>query len=402
MAGAVTAQMAATVAHGVTVSHQMLQSSFRGKLLTSCLPGQFSQNCRFGSERLLNSTKAEAKSLRSELPSLKSTRTAAISTKQEAALRQRSGAAVWQNDMALEGRARTRNRGGAVPSTSNKESVNVQTGGESDVEDNKILPYCSINKGENKKTLGEMEQDFLEALQSFYFDGTPVMSNEEFDNLKEELMWEGSSVVVMSTDEKRFMEAALAYQTGKKLISDEEYDALKLKLKKQGSKVAVEGPRCSLRTKKVYSDCTVDYLRMTLLNVPAALIALLLVFFVDDLTGFEITYLLELPEPYSFLFTWFVVLPITYLTAQSLTNLVLKNALILKGPCPNCSTENITYFGDILTVENDSRINDVKCESCGYINKFDLDARLILLDETPPPPPKAPKAPRPKKVVASS
>lgn len=26
------------------------------------------------------------------------------------------------------------------------------------------------------------------------------MSNEEFDNLKEELMWEGSSVVMLSND----------------------------------------------------------------------------------------------------------------------------------------------------------------------------------------------------------
>jgi hypothetical protein len=35
-------------------------------------------------------------------------------------------------------------------------------------------------------------------LQSFYYDKTAIMSNEEFDNLKEELMWEGSSVVMLS------------------------------------------------------------------------------------------------------------------------------------------------------------------------------------------------------------
>jgi hypothetical protein len=32
------------------------------------------------------------------------------------------------------------------------------------------------------------------------------MSNEEFDNLKEELMWEGSSVVMLSTDSSLSME----------------------------------------------------------------------------------------------------------------------------------------------------------------------------------------------------
>lgn len=35
-------------------------------------------------------------------------------------------------------------------------------------------------------------------LKSFYYDGKATMSNEEFDNLKEELMWEGSSVVMLS------------------------------------------------------------------------------------------------------------------------------------------------------------------------------------------------------------
>ena len=36
-------------------------------------------------------------------------------------------------------------------------------------------------------------------IQSFYYDQKAIMSNEEFDNLKEELMWEGSSVVMLST-----------------------------------------------------------------------------------------------------------------------------------------------------------------------------------------------------------
>ncbi|ONK72720.1 uncharacterized protein A4U43_C04F22430, partial [Asparagus officinalis] len=70
----------------------------------------------------------------------------------------------------------------------------VEEGG---VVDSKILPYCSIDKKAEKRTIGEMEQEFLQALQSFYYDGQAIMSNEEFDNLKEELMWEGSSVVML-------------------------------------------------------------------------------------------------------------------------------------------------------------------------------------------------------------
>ena len=33
--------------------------------------------------------------------------------------------------------------------------------------------------------------------QSFYYDEQPMLSNEEFDNLKEELLWEGSKVAVL-------------------------------------------------------------------------------------------------------------------------------------------------------------------------------------------------------------
>lgn len=264
-------------------------------------------------------------------------------------------------------------------------------GSDSEVDD-KVLPYCDINK-KQKKTLGEMEQDFLEALQSFYFDSKPIMSNEEFDLLKEELTWEGSSVVILSSDEQRFLEASLSYAAGKPILSDQAFDELKLKLKQKGSKVAMAGPRCSLRSKKVVSDASVDYVKMTLLNLPAALIALGLVFFLDDITGFEITYLLELPEPYSFLFTWFVVLPTTFLMAQSLTNIVLKDALILNGPCPNCGAGVNSYFGSILTIPSGGPSNNVKCEACGSSMIFDKDTRLITLDDSPP----EKKAPRPKK-----
>ncbi|KAG8476554.1 hypothetical protein CXB51_033509 [Gossypium anomalum] len=148
---------------------------------------------------------------------------------------------------------------------------------EDNVVDSKILPYCSIDKKE-KKSLGEMEQEFLQALQAFYYEGKAIMSNEEFDNLKEELTWEGSSVVMLSSDEQKFLEASMAYVSGKPVLRDEEFDDLKLRLKMEGSEIVVEGPRCSLRSRKVYSDLSVDYLKMVLLNVPATVVALGLVF----------------------------------------------------------------------------------------------------------------------------
>lgn len=252
---------------------------------------------------------------------------------------------------------------------------------EDETVDSNVLPYCSIDKKVRKKTLGEMEQEFLQALQSFYFDKEAIMSNEEFDNLKEELMWEGSSVVMLSPDEQKFLEASMAFAAGKKIMTDGEFDQLKLRLKQEGSSIVQGGPRCSLRSRKVYSDLTVDYFKMFLLNVPAAVIALTLFFFLDDLTGFEITYLLELPEPFSFIFTWFAALPVIFWLSQAFTNAIVKDFLILKGLCPNCGTENVSFFGTILTIPSGGSQNMVKCSNCGTELLYDSGERLITLPE---------------------
>ncbi|KAJ7952402.1 PGR5-like protein 1A, chloroplastic [Quillaja saponaria] len=252
---------------------------------------------------------------------------------------------------------------------------------ENEVVDGKILPYCSIDKKEEKKSIGELEQEFLQALQSFYYEGKATMSNEEFDNLKEELMWEGSSVVMLSSDEQKFLEASMAYVAGNPIMSDEDYDKLKIRLKTEGSDIVVEGPRCSLRSRKVYSDLSVDYLKMLLLNVPATVISLGLFFFLDDLTGFEITYLLELPEPFSFVFTWFAAVPLVVWLSFTLTNVIIKDFVILKGPCPNCGTENTSFFGTILSISNGGATNSVKCSNCGTELVYDSKTRLITLPE---------------------
>ncbi|KAI9076671.1 hypothetical protein K1719_041436 [Acacia pycnantha] len=202
-----------------------------------------------------------------------------------------------------------------------------------------------------------------------------------------------------------------------------------MKLKMEGSEIVVEGPRCSLRTRKVYSDLSVDYLKMFLLNVPATVIALGLFFFLDDLTGFEITYLLEVmvinssylshfnfkilsgliqamkkatilkgqkkmkAEPmrfilrissaraFSFIFTWFAAVPLIVWLALSLTNAIVKDFLILKGPCPNCGTENTSFFGTILSISSGGSINNVKCSNCGTEMVYDSSTRMITLPE---------------------
>jgi hypothetical protein len=222
-------------------------------------------------------------------------------------------------------------------------------------------------------TLGQIPSCFLQALQSYYYEGETKLTDEEFEILKDELVWSGSSVAVMSSAEQRFLEAMMAYSKGKPILSDEEFDKLKGDLRTQNSVVTRAGPRCSIRSKKMYSDATPDYLRMTLLNVPAALLVLGVIFAVDDITGFEITKAIILPPPYSILFLWGLVFPTIYVVASSLTNLVLPDALVLKADCPNCGTSSLAYFGDIFTIAGNKRTCVVQCSGC----KSDLEYRAI-------------------------
>ena len=229
-------------------------------------------------------------------------------------------------------------------------------------------------------TLGEKEQIFLEALSAFYFDGKPAISDEEFDLLKDELIWSGSKVAVLTSSEKKFMEATLAYNAGKPIMSDSEYEELKRTLKQEGSAVTFQGARCSIRSKKMYSDAQVDYLRMISLNVPASLLVLVSLFAIDDLTGFEVTSLMELPEPFGIIVVWGFILPAVYVISTAITNLVFRDALVLKAQCPNCGTENLTYFGDILTVAGNKDANVVECPECKSKLRFDADTRQVEVE----------------------
>uniref|UniRef100_A0A7S0N9T8 PGR5-like protein 1A, chloroplastic n=1 Tax=Chlamydomonas leiostraca TaxID=1034604 RepID=A0A7S0N9T8_9CHLO len=227
-----------------------------------------------------------------------------------------------------------------------------------------------------------MEQDFLQALSSYYFDGKPAISDEEFENLKDELLWNGSKVAVLDKDELMFLEATQAYTKGQPIMADDDYNALKAELKQKASVVAAEGPRCSLRSKKMYADCSPDYLRMLALNVPAALLVLGVVFAIDDITGFEITKAIQLPPPYGVALLWGLLLPTTFVLASSITNILFKDSVVLKGPCPNCGAENFTYFGEVLSVAGNRGQNAVDCVSCGAGLTFDETKRIIVVSET--------------------
>ena len=216
-------------------------------------------------------------------------------------------------------------------------------------------------------------------MQGYYYDGTARISDEEFENLKDDLIWNGSKIAVLSSNEQRFLEATISHSNGKPILSDDEYDELKGELISQNSVVTRAGPRCSIRSKKMYSDAVPDYLKLTLLNVPAALIVLGAIFSVDDLTGFEITKAIELPPPYSILFLWGLVFPTIYIIATSITNFILPDALILKADCPSCGEPNQAYFGGIFTVAGNKRTSVVECPSCKADLEFAALKRQVVV-----------------------
>ena len=148
---------------------------------------------------------------------------------------------------------------------------------------------------------------------------------------------------------------------------------------------------------------------------------------------------------------WGFLLPVVYVLASSITNLVFKDALILKArrgggagwreggkappaagqalvlaslalacsfswapargrrarwaavaprvhsvtcsrchaavpapqaPCPNCSTENTVYFGDILTIQGNRKESTVPCSNCKTQLTFNaLSREVVVADE---------------------
>ena len=58
--------------------------------------------------------------------------------------------------------------------------------------------------------------------------------------------------------------------------------------------------------------------------------SLLALFSIDDLTGFEVTKLIELPEPYGVIFLWGLCLPLVFIIVNTLTQFFVKDGLILE------------------------------------------------------------------------
>lgn len=225
-------------------------------------------------------------------------------------------------------------------------------------------------------TRSEKEKIFVDAMQSYYFSGRQILTDAEFDQLKEDLIWEGSEYATLSRNETAFLNAVSAYATGTPIMSDVEFDELKKALKSQGSIVATsKEPRCFLDTGVCSVTFSEDKFRKLVLYVPALLAGIVL------WTG--LTYeLVPATRSLNPLITQLLGLPVVAAATQLITErLIFVEPLIATGPCPECSVNNRIFFGGILGVEGPGQEAQVKCTNCNTALTINRDTLRV---STPP------------------
>jgi hypothetical protein len=81
----------------------------------------------------------------------------------------------------------------------------------------------------------------FESLYAHYQTGGSLLNNDDYETLKENLTWEGSSVATMNRRECMLVNAVAASKRGEPILSDAEYQELKHDLTSQGSWVVSRG-----------------------------------------------------------------------------------------------------------------------------------------------------------------
>ena len=82
---------------------------------------------------------------------------------------------------------------------------------------------------------------YFDALYSYYHDKVSLLNSEDWEDLKENLSWEGSSVATMKANEALFITAVAGSKRGQPIMDDDEYAKLKTELVKEDSWVTARG-----------------------------------------------------------------------------------------------------------------------------------------------------------------
>mmetsp|Transcript_64443 Transcript_64443/g.178608 ORF Transcript_64443/g.178608 Transcript_64443/m.178608 type:complete len:240 (+) Transcript_64443:282-1001(+) len=76
---------------------------------------------------------------------------------------------------------------------------------------------------------------YLDCLQSSYVEKKALLENDDYDELKDSLTWDGSALPTMSGKEAKFLYAVATSRKGLDRMDDKEYAALKTDLKQENS-----------------------------------------------------------------------------------------------------------------------------------------------------------------------
>ena len=112
---------------------------------------------------------------------------------------------------------------------------------ESIAEDSFVKAIVQNSYWQQAGSLVVKELMYFDALYNYYRNGVNLLNNEDYETLKENLTWEGSSVATMKADEALFVTAIASSSRGQAIMDDDEYAELKSNLKKANSWVTARG-----------------------------------------------------------------------------------------------------------------------------------------------------------------
>ena len=246
---------------------------------------------------------------------------------------------------------------------------------------------------------GALESLFLEALRSYY-EGHPVLTEDEFKTLRDELEHLGSSSIRLNDLEKLWVQATQQRDFDRKLLSEfrlspEELESLKEKLGAGGTDnidiQTVMNSRSRVDQRLLYllfGDAVEDRLKIVLMYAPAVLLcvssflgfALLDLYFLghvhltfDDQFAMRASLLMMFAALGTI---WFS----NFLTPRMLNYLDLGSPEVVRGACPNCGQQVTCLF----TSASGKRRDERRCKKCGAIVGFNLIRKKVFLVSRPP------------------
>lgn len=192
--------------------------------------------------------------------------------------------------------------------------------------------------------LAEKEKMYLDCLDAFYNEGKQLLSDEEYEQLKEDLNFEGSQIASFENKEIKFLIANKRFRMGTPVLDDKAYDTLRRELKEMGSVVVLhDAPTCRADTGVCKIDMRVDNGKQRLLYFPGTVAGLVLVC--------ELCYWTLHTDP--LLSIVLGALPSYFFGVWFTENIFAQKPLVVQTACPDCNYLLTAFFGDLFQVQTD-------------------------------------------------